>query len=79
MPVAEFARRAAAAEQALYDLGITFTVYSDSDAIDRILPFDVIPRVLSAAEWQQIEARRHPARHRAQPVARRSSITTRRS
>ena len=48
-------RRAAAAEAELYNLGITFTVYTDKDAIDRILPFDVIPRVLSAAEWQQIE------------------------
>ena len=36
--------RARAAEAELYNLGITFTVYSDKDAIDRILPFDVIPR-----------------------------------
>src|SRR5713101_7630033 len=55
MSVADFKRRAAGAEQALYNLGITFTVYSDSNAIDRILPFDAIPRVLSAAEWAQIE------------------------
>src|SRR3954452_2898808 len=51
LPIADFKRRAAGAEQALYDLGITFTVYSDDSAIDRILPFDAIPRVLSAAEW----------------------------
>ena len=56
IPVAEFKRRAAAAERALYDLGVTFTVYSDRDAIDRILPFDAIPRVISAAEWRLIEA-----------------------
>jgi uncharacterized circularly permuted ATP-grasp superfamily protein len=55
MPTAEFKRRSAGAEQALYNLGITFTVYSDSNAIDRILPFDAIPRVLSAKEWAQIE------------------------
>jgi uncharacterized circularly permuted ATP-grasp superfamily protein len=55
MPIADFERRAAGAEQALYNLGITFTVYSDSDATDRILPFDAIPRVLSAAEWAHIE------------------------
>jgi uncharacterized circularly permuted ATP-grasp superfamily protein len=48
-------RRAAAAEAELYNLGITFTVYSDKNAIDRILPFDVIPRVLSAEEWTHIE------------------------
>jgi uncharacterized circularly permuted ATP-grasp superfamily protein len=55
MPTADFKRRAAGAEQALYNLGITFTVYSDQNAIDRILPFDAVPRVLSAAEWAHIE------------------------
>jgi uncharacterized circularly permuted ATP-grasp superfamily protein len=55
LSIAELRRRAADAEVELYNLGITFTVYSDRDAIDRILPFDVIPRVLSAAEWQQVE------------------------
>jgi uncharacterized circularly permuted ATP-grasp superfamily protein len=49
-------RRAASAEAELYNLGITFTVYSEKDAIDRILPFDVIPRVLSAGEWRHIES-----------------------
>ena len=43
--------RASDAEAELQDLGITFTVYSDKDATDRVLPFDVIPRVLSAEEW----------------------------
>src|SRR5437879_5685835 len=55
MQTADFKRRVVGAEQVLYNLGITFTVYSDSSAIDRILPFDAIPRVLSAAEWQHIE------------------------
>jgi uncharacterized circularly permuted ATP-grasp superfamily protein len=55
MPIAEFKRRVAGAEQALYNLGITFTVYSDSQAIDRILPFDAIPRVLPANEWDRID------------------------
>jgi uncharacterized circularly permuted ATP-grasp superfamily protein len=49
-------RRARAADRELFNLGITFTVYSDKDAIDRVLPFDVIPRVLSADDWAQIEA-----------------------
>ncbi|MBU6499358.1 MAG: circularly permuted type 2 ATP-grasp protein, partial [Rhodospirillales bacterium] len=48
--------RAAAAENELIDLGITFTVYSDAAAIDRILPFDCIPRILTAAEWRVLEA-----------------------
>jgi uncharacterized circularly permuted ATP-grasp superfamily protein len=56
VPVAEFQRRALAAEQALYDYGITFTVYSETSAIDRILPFDPIPRLISAKNWRRIEA-----------------------
>ncbi|MCE2565686.1 circularly permuted type 2 ATP-grasp protein [Komagataeibacter sp. FNDCF1] len=51
----ELRRRAAAVEAQFYRLGITFTVYSDSEAIDRVLPFDVIPRVLTAAEWDHVE------------------------
>ena len=47
--------RASAAETELIDLGVTFTVYSDATAIDRILPFDCIPRVLTAGEWDLLE------------------------
>jgi uncharacterized circularly permuted ATP-grasp superfamily protein len=47
--------RASAAETELIDLGITFTVYSDATAIDRILPFDCIPRVITAGEWALLE------------------------
>lgn len=47
--------RASAAETELIDLGVTFTVYSDATAIDRILPFDCIPRVLTAREWDLLE------------------------
>ena len=49
-------QRAADAEHELFKLGITFTVYSEKDAIDRILPFDVIPRVLAAKAWSKIES-----------------------
>jgi len=48
-------RRAQAAERELYNLGITFTLYSGTTSIDRILPFDVIPRVLSPDDWRTIE------------------------
>jgi uncharacterized circularly permuted ATP-grasp superfamily protein len=53
--LAELRRRALAAERELFNLGVTFTVYSSRDQIDRILPFDVIPRVISAKEWDTIE------------------------
>jgi uncharacterized circularly permuted ATP-grasp superfamily protein len=47
--------RAADAERELFTLGITFTVYSDRSAIDRILPFDLIPRVITAADWRKLD------------------------
>jgi uncharacterized circularly permuted ATP-grasp superfamily protein len=48
--------RAQLAEDDLVALGITFTVYSEATTIDRILPFDCIPRIITAAEWAVLEA-----------------------
>jgi uncharacterized circularly permuted ATP-grasp superfamily protein len=56
LPLDELKRRAVNADAELRDLGITFTVYSERDAADRVLPFDCIPRVLSAEDWARIEA-----------------------
>jgi uncharacterized circularly permuted ATP-grasp superfamily protein len=53
---AELRNRAVAAENDMFDLGVTFTVYTEKTAIDRVFPFDLIPRVISAAEWSVIEA-----------------------
>jgi len=36
--------------------GITFTVYSDGQGIEKIFPFDIIPRIITGEEWRQIEA-----------------------
>lgn len=55
IPVNEFRDRAHDAELELYNFGITFTVYTQKEAIDRILPFDVIPRIISAEDWAFIE------------------------
>jgi uncharacterized circularly permuted ATP-grasp superfamily protein len=35
--------------------GITFTVYSSGEGIEKIFPFDIIPRIIEAAEWDFIE------------------------
>ena len=35
--------------------GITFTVYSDNEGIERIFPFDILPRIITSAEWLHIE------------------------
>jgi uncharacterized circularly permuted ATP-grasp superfamily protein len=49
--------RQAAAEQALLRAGITFTLRYDGDNSDteRIFPFDIIPRLVSAKEWESVE------------------------
>jgi uncharacterized circularly permuted ATP-grasp superfamily protein len=52
----ELRNRAVAAENDMLELGVTFTVYSEKSAIDRVFPFDLIPRVLPADEWTVIEA-----------------------
>ena len=35
--------------------GITFTVYSSGEGIEKIFPFDIIPRIIQASEWEHIE------------------------
>ena len=54
LDIAGLRRRARDAAEELLNLGITFTVYSDRDAIDRVFPFDIIPRVLSTSDWETI-------------------------
>ncbi len=36
--------------------GITFTVYGDDEADERIIPIDCVPRLISATEWQHLES-----------------------
>ncbi|MCL4160858.1 UNVERIFIED_CONTAM: hypothetical protein GTU68_011124, partial [Idotea baltica] len=56
MGVAELGRRQTAIERALYRMGITFTVYGDNQGTEKIMPFDVVPRIVSANLWQRIDA-----------------------
>ncbi len=51
----EVARRQSAAEKALFDGGITFSVYGRQDGAEKIWPFDIIPRIVETEEWQTIE------------------------
>jgi uncharacterized circularly permuted ATP-grasp superfamily protein len=45
----------ALAERLFMNQGITFTVYSDDKGIERIFPFDILPRIITAAEWRHVE------------------------
>ena len=51
----EFDQRRAAVDLAFLRRGVTFTVYSDAQGTERIFPFDLIPRIIPAAEWKRIE------------------------
>ncbi len=48
-------RRQQAAVRSMLRLGVTFNVYGDKDGTERIIPFDLLPRVIDHAEWQWIE------------------------
>lgn len=52
----ELHERKAAAEHAIVEMGITFTVYTEGGNIDRAWPFDIIPRIISRHEWARVEA-----------------------
>jgi uncharacterized circularly permuted ATP-grasp superfamily protein len=51
---ADITDRQAAAEVAIKAMGITFTVYSEGENIDRSWPFDIIPRIITTAEWSTV-------------------------
>jgi uncharacterized circularly permuted ATP-grasp superfamily protein len=51
----ELRRRQAAAERVLLQMGITFNVYGEEAGSERIFPFDIVPRIVEAAEWDRIE------------------------
>ncbi len=52
----ELQRYQEAARISLYKLGVTFNVYNDDRGVEKVFPFDIIPRVISASEWASLEA-----------------------
>lgn len=56
MPLPELRRRQQAADKAFLQQGVTFSVYAESEATERVIPFDIIPRVFTSAEWKRLSA-----------------------
>ncbi|HEX4891670.1 MAG TPA: circularly permuted type 2 ATP-grasp protein [Hyphomicrobiaceae bacterium] len=52
----ELQKKSAQAEVLFRRTGITFAVHGAEEASERLIPFDIIPRVLSAAEWRRLAA-----------------------
>lgn len=50
-----FQRRRRMADITFRNQGITFTVYKDASGVERIFPFDLVPRIVPSAEWKLIE------------------------
>lgn len=55
LPAEEIRQKKQAADLSFLHQGITFTVYGKSEGTERIFPHDLIPRILTAAEWSKIE------------------------
>src|SRR6266853_1754921 len=51
----ELGQRQMEADKAFLTQGITFTVYGDNQGTERIFPFDLVPRMITAAEWATID------------------------
>ena len=55
LPEGDLVLRQKAAEALLLKMGITFNVYGREEGTEKIWPFDLIPRIVSTNDWQQIE------------------------
>jgi uncharacterized circularly permuted ATP-grasp superfamily protein len=52
---ADLSRREQAAQLAFLERGVTFGVYGSNEGAEKIFPFDIIPRIIAAQEWQVVE------------------------
>jgi len=55
-PAERVAEKRREADLLFHRVGITFAVYGDDQGTERLIPFDIIPRILPAAEWRALEA-----------------------
>ena len=55
VPPSLLASRRAQADLLFRRIGITFAVYGDKDATERLIPFDIVPRLISRGEWARLE------------------------
>jgi uncharacterized circularly permuted ATP-grasp superfamily protein len=55
LPAEELQRRKQAADLSFLNQGITFTVYGREEGTEKIFPYDLVPRIITAAEWATVE------------------------
>ncbi len=54
-PAGRIAQKREEAERAFHRLGITFAVYGEEAGTERLIPFDLVPRIIPASEWASLE------------------------
>ena len=54
-PADKIAQKRDEAERAFHRVGITFAVYGEDSGTERLIPFDIVPRIIPAAEWRVLE------------------------
>ena len=55
-PAEKLQRKRAEADALFHRVGITFAVYGEESGTERLIPFDIVPRIIPAGEWQQLAA-----------------------
>src|ERR1700729_1830370 len=55
LPPQEIQRRKQAADLSFLNQGITFTVYGREEGTEKIFPYDLLPRIITSAEWSKVE------------------------
>jgi uncharacterized circularly permuted ATP-grasp superfamily protein len=55
-PAERLAQKRAEADALFHRVGITFAVYGENAGTERLIPFDLVPRIIPAAEWAHLEA-----------------------
>ena len=55
LPQVEVQRRKQAADPSFLNQGITFTVYGREEGTEKIFPYDLLPRIITSAEWAKVE------------------------
>lgn len=55
LPPEEILRRKQAADLSFLNQGITFTVYGRDEGTEKIFPYDMLPRIITSAEWAKVE------------------------
>ncbi len=54
-PADRIAQKRGEAERAFHRVGITFAVYGENAGTERLIPFDIVPRIIPASEWETLE------------------------